>query len=228
MKIFGKSLAVLVSIFCLAARAEPVMTLITVNTPDPAGYAAWARSNAEDISKANGAVAMGLCSPTTGAEQMGDHYLWSFFPSQQAVWSSDPMNPIVQKAVASMNVERTVRTWDNWRIVRADETSEKGYYYNLYVKTDNPSAYVAALDELHAGMRERGFDVSMQVFMGDTGATAGMIMTSFGSADAAEVGRMLDARTEDWVAKIVSKLDGKREMVHGFSIICETYYAAAS
>ena len=83
------------------------MTLITVNTPDPAGYAAWARSNAEDISKANGAVAMGLCSPTTGAEQMGDHYLWSFFPSQQAVWSSDPMNPTVQKAVASMNVERT-------------------------------------------------------------------------------------------------------------------------
>ena len=55
-----------------------------------------------------------------------------------------------------------------------------------------------------------------------------MIMTSFGSADAAEVGRMLDARTEDWVAKIVSKLDGKREMVHGFSIICETYYAAGS
>ena len=83
MKIFGKSLAVLVSVFCLTARAEPVMTLITVNTADPAGYAAWARSNAEDISKANGAVAMGLCSPTTGAEQMGDHYLWSFFPSQQ-------------------------------------------------------------------------------------------------------------------------------------------------
>ena len=138
------------------------------------------------------------------------------------------MNPTVQKAVASMNVERTVRTWDNWRIVRAAETSEKGYYYNLYVRTDNPSAYVAALDELHAGMRERGFDVSMQVFMGDTGETAGMIMTSFGSADAAEVGRMLDARTEDWVAKIVSKLDGKREMVHGFSIICETYYSAAS
>ena len=81
MKIFGKSLAVLVSVFCLTARAEPVMTLITVNTADPAGYAAWARSNAEDISKANGAVAMGLCSPTTGAEQMGDHYLWSFFPS---------------------------------------------------------------------------------------------------------------------------------------------------
>ena len=163
VKITGKSLAVLVSVFCLTARAEPVMTLITVNTPDPAGYATWARSNAEDISKANGAVAMGLCSPTTGAEQMGDHYLWSFFPSQQAVWSSDPRNPIVQKAVASMNVERTVRTWDNWRIVRAAETSEKGYYYNLYVKTDNPSAYVAALDELHAGMRERGFDVSMQV-----------------------------------------------------------------
>ena len=49
-----------------------------------------------------------------------------------------------------------------------------------------------------------GDSTSQQVFMGDTGATAGMIMTSFGSADAAEVGRMLDARTEDWVANIVS------------------------
>ena len=208
------------------AQAEPVMTLITVNTQNPVGYAAWAKENAEAISKANGAMAMGLCSPTTGAEQMGDHYLWSFFASQEAVWSSDPMNPTVQKAVASMDVERKIRSWDNWRIIRAAQTSEKGYYYNLYVQTENPAGYVAVLDELHAEMRMRGFDISMQVFMGDTGATAGTIMTSFGSADAAEVGRMLDARTEDWVSQIISKLDGKREMVHGFSIICETYYAA--
>ena len=84
-------------------QAEPVMSLITVNTSDPAGYAGWAKSNAEAISKANGAMAMGLCSPTSGAEQMGDHYLWSFFDSQESTWSSDPINPTVRKPVANLN-----------------------------------------------------------------------------------------------------------------------------
>jgi hypothetical protein len=51
-------------------------------------------------------------------------------------------------------------------------------------------------------------------------------MTSFGSSDAAEVGRMMDARSEKWVSKIISKIEGKREMIHGFSLMCETYYAA--
>ena len=136
------------------------------------------------------------------------------------------MNPTVRKAVATMDVERVVRMWDNWRIIRPAPVSAKGHYYNLYVKADNPSAYVAALDELHTEMKKRGFDVSLQIFMGDTGETAGLIMTSFGSPDPAEIGRMLDARTESWVSDIVAKLEGKREMVHGFSMICETYYAA--
>lgn len=225
MKLLRKLIATVALGCCTAVQAEPVMTLITVNTANPAGYSAWAKGNAEAISKANGAMAMGLCSPTSGAEKMGDHYLWSFFDSQQTVWASDPMNPVVMKAVASMDVEREVRMWDNWRIVRAAEVSDKGYYYNLYVKTENPSGYIAVLDELHAEMKKRGYDVTMQVFMGDTGVTTGTIMTSFGSADGSEVGRMLDARSEPWVKKIVSKVEGEREMVHGFSLVCETYFA---
>ena len=227
MKRFRNVLGAIALCSSAFVQAEPVMSLITVNTSDPAGYAGWAKSNAEAISKANGAMAMGLCSPTSGAEQMGDHYLWSFFDSQESTWSSDPMNPTVRKAVANMNVERTVRTWDNWRIVRAAEVTDTGHYYNLYVKTDNPGGYIAVLDELHAEMKKRGYDVSMQVFMGDTGATTGTIMTSFGSASAAEVGRMLDARSEPWVAEIISKVEGKREMTHGFSMVCQTYYASA-
>ena len=94
----------LVLVACAASQAEPVMTLITVNTAEPAAYSAWAKKNAAAISKANGAMAMGLCSPTSGAQKMGDHYLWSFFDSQTSVWSSDPMNPVVRDAVANMNV----------------------------------------------------------------------------------------------------------------------------
>lgn len=226
MKNLSKIVGSLLVCFSVGVQAEPVMSLVTVNTNDPAGYSAWAKTNAAAISKANGAMAMGLCSPTSGAQQMGDHYLWSFFDSQESLWSADPMNPVSRKAIANMNVEREVRTWDNWRIVRAAETTEKGYYYNLYVKTDNPAGYISVVDQLHAEMKKRGYDVSMQVFMGDTGETAGMIMTSFGAANAAEVGRMLDARNEPWVSKIIAKVEGKREMVHGFSMMCETYYAA--
>ena len=136
----------LVLVACAASQAEPVMTFITVNTAEPAAYSAWAKKNAAAISKANGAMAMGLCSPTSGAQKMGDHYLLSFFDSQTSVWSSDPMNPVVRDAVANMNVEREVRMWDNWRIVRAAPTSERWYYYNLYVRTDNPAGYIAVVD----------------------------------------------------------------------------------
>ncbi len=61
------------------AFAEGVMNLITVNTNDPAGYAAWAKKSAPTLVEANDAMAMGLCSPTSGAQVIGDHYLWSFF-----------------------------------------------------------------------------------------------------------------------------------------------------
>ena len=34
---------------------------------------------------------------------------------------------------------------------------------------------------------------------------------------------MLDTRTEDWFVDIISGLEGEREMVHGFSLVCESF-----
>jgi len=226
MKSIIKLISSTVIFACASVQAEPVMNLITINTNDPAGYAAWAKSSAPTLIEANNAMAMGLCSPTSGAQEMGDHYLWTFFDSQVTVWSNDPMNPTVAAEVAKMDVERRIRMWDNWRIVRAAEVSEKGYYYNLYVKTDNPGGYIAALDRVYAEMQERGYDLTMQIFMGDTGETAGMVMVSLGSSDRAEVGRMMDARSEGWFQQALAGLDGTREIVHGFSLMCETYAMA--
>ena len=71
--------------------AEPVMNLVTVNTQDGAGYAAWAKGSAEAISKSNNAMSMGLCSPMTGAEQMGDHFLFTFLiPKKQLGRTAQP------------------------------------------------------------------------------------------------------------------------------------------
>ena len=56
------------------ASTEPVMSLITVNTDDTAGYRNWAKGSSEAIAKTNGASVVGLCLPRIGAEEMSDLY----------------------------------------------------------------------------------------------------------------------------------------------------------
>ena len=225
-KLRSTFVGVLLALMANVAFAEGVMNLITVNTNDPAGYAAWAKKSAPTLVEANGAMAMGLCSPTSGAQVIGDHYLWSFFESQEKAWSSDPMNPVVRAEVAKLDVERTVRTWDNWRIVRPAAITESGHYYNMYVETDDVAGYVAGLERMIAEMDKRGYGVSMQISVGDTGTTVGTVMISLGAADAATLGRAMDARTEGWFTNIVSSFAGQRKMVHGFSMTCDTYATA--
>ena len=58
------------------------------------------------------------------------------------------MNPVVAAEIAKMNVERTVRTWDNWRIAKAVEsTSDRGYFYNIRVSTRRSRQQKQALSE---------------------------------------------------------------------------------
>jgi len=212
--------------FSVIAKAEPVMNLITINTADGAGYAAWAKGSAEAISKSNNAMAMGLCSPTAGAEQPGDHYLWSFFDSQVTAWSTSSQNPTIRQEVAKMNVKRTIKEWDTWRILRAAPTnSDGGYFWNIVVKAENAASYLNALDNLTVAMKENGHDVTMQVFMADTGRWAGLFMVSLSASDGATLGAVMDDRTEPWFTEILTSLEGSREYVHGFALQCETYYS---
>ena len=212
--------------FSVIAKAEPVMNLITINTADGAGYAAWAKGSAEAISKSNNAMAMGLCSPTAGAEQPGDHYLWSFFDSQVTAWSTSSQNPTIRQEVAKMNVKRTIKEWDTWRILRAAPTnSDGGYFWNIVVKAENAASYLNALDNLTVAMKENGHDVTMQVFMADTGRWAGLFMVSLSASDGAILGAAMDDRTEPWFTEILTSLEGSREYVHGFALQCETYYS---
>ncbi len=222
------SLSAFALFFSVAGQAEPVMNLITLNTQDGAGYAEWLRGSAKAIGKSNNAMSMGLCTPTAGAEQMGDHYLFSFFDSQKTAWSNSTQNPTMIREVAKLKVNRTIKEWDNWRILRAAPSeSDSGYFWNIVVKTDNPGSYLAALDNLSAALKENGHDVSMQVFMADTGRRAGQFMVSLGSPDGAAVGAAMDDRTEPWFTAVLSELAGEREYLHGFAMRCETYYSAA-
>ena len=44
-----------------------------------------------------------------------------------------------------------------------------GYFWNIVVKAENAASYLNALDNLTVAMKENGHDVTMQVFMADTG-----------------------------------------------------------
>ena len=209
-------------------QAEPVMNLITLNTQDAAGYAQWAKTSTPIIAKANGAMAMGLCSPMAGAEVMGDHFLWSFWDSQASAWAADNTNPTVVKEIAKNTVARTIREWDNWRIVRAAATtSDKGYFWNIIVKTDNLGSYLGALDNLQIALKDHGHDLTLQVFVADTGRRAGQVMVSLSSPSASALGAALDDRTQDWFSAVLKDLEGSREYQHGWAMQCESYYTAA-
>ena len=125
-----------------------------------------------------------------------------------------------------MKVKRTIKEWDNWRILRAaPANSDGGYFWNLIVKAENAASYLSALDKLNVALKENGHDVTMQVFMADTGRRAGQFMVSLSATDGAILGAAMDERTQPWFTEILASLDGSREYVHGFALRCETYYS---
>ena len=228
MKKILRTLALMSFVTSTYATAEPVMTLITVNTDNPAGYIEWARASSETLGEANGASGVGICSPRVGAEEMGDLYFWTLFDSNETAWKSDPNNPTVAKEVAKMKVNRTIRDWDNYRVVRqASSLDEKFSSWNIMVKTSDMTQYLSMVDKLHAAMKENGFeDVNMQVFVPDSGRWSGGVMVAMQAASSTRLGAALDARTQPWFTSILSELKDIREYQYGWGLDCETLYAA--
>tara|TARA_B110000211_G_C13807898_1_gene433546 strand:+ start:196 stop:678 length:483 start_codon:yes stop_codon:yes gene_type:complete len=158
---------------------------------------------------------------------MGDHYIFTFFDSQKALWAADPVDPIMVKEIAKMNVKRTVKEQDHWAVVRALPTNgDIGYFWNITVIAENANRYLSTLDKLVPAMKANGHDVSMNVFVADTGRRAGQFMVSMGSPDRAALGALLDDRTQPWFAEVMSDLEGTREIVLGQALRCESYYSA--
>ena len=57
-KIRSTFVGVLLALMANASFAEGVMNLITLNTNDPAGYAAWAKKSAPKLVEANDSMAV--------------------------------------------------------------------------------------------------------------------------------------------------------------------------
>ena len=210
------------------AQAEPVMTLLTINTNNQEGYIDWARESAAALAAANGATAIGACTPRAGAEYQGDLYFWTFHESQAAAWKSDANSPAVQKEVSKMNVDRKIREWDTYRIVKPGKTMfSKSFAWNVIVSTVDVRGYVNSVQNIEKVMNSKGFeDVEFQVFVADSGRRAGKVMTSMAAASAGRLGAALDIRTEDWFVDELSKLEFVRDYEHAWGLECETFFGA--
>ena len=60
------------------AATEPVMSLITVNTEDTAGYRDWAKRKLQLSQKPTALQQLVFARPRIGAEEMGDLYFGAF------------------------------------------------------------------------------------------------------------------------------------------------------
>ena len=84
----------IVGVFSLTINAEGGLSVITINTDDAEGYVAWLRENTPVFTNSWGdnVASSGICSPISGAEQEGNHYVWNLGSTLAATMSAIPGN----------------------------------------------------------------------------------------------------------------------------------------
>ncbi|MBT3426047.1 MAG: hypothetical protein HOJ61_03380 [Gammaproteobacteria bacterium] len=215
----------------LLSIAAPTMSVITVNTENYNGYMDWARKSAEVIGNANGALGLGVCRTTAGAEVEGDLYYYAMSESMEKMLQGDVNVGKVAKEIAKMKVERTVQTRDMYRILKTGsgsaEVGQINNNMNILIRTNDIASYIEGLGQLEAAYHDNDFkDITLQAFLSESGDYTGLVMTSLSAPTRARLGAALDARSEPWAASILSSWSGKREYVRGIFMDCETLFVA--
>ena len=85
-KIKSNLLIIFTCLFATTAIAQPGLSVFTINTDDAAGYLKWLTESTPTFVDAWGdsVVSSGICSPISGGEDDGDHYVWNISPSMTA------------------------------------------------------------------------------------------------------------------------------------------------
>ena len=70
--------------------ATPGLGVITITTDDPVKYMKWIINAVPVFKEAWGdnVGAFGICSPSSGAQMMGEHFIWSVSPSLSVGYAS--------------------------------------------------------------------------------------------------------------------------------------------
>ena len=224
----------LIGLFTMAINAEGGLSVITINTDDAAGYVSWLKENSPLFANAWGdnVASSGICSPISGGEQEGNHYVWNLGPSLAATMSAVPGNDSsTANAIRKISKKRTVERRDIYEVLKqtsqvstAGQTSAQ---YNLLSMPSNVNDYIEAVTAMEAAAARNGFsDVEIAVFSASgAGDRAGMVMASVQAPSTERLGLFLGARDSNWMSEAMKDFSNLRTPEYEWLLNCEVIYS---
>jgi len=213
--------------------AQGGLSVITINTDNPADYVGWLKKSTPVFAEAWGdnVASSGICTPISGGEREGNHYVWSLSPSLAATMASVPgSDTSIDKAVKKISKKRTVERRDVYEVIKTTSqvniAGQLTAQYNLLSTPSNVSAYVEAISAMESAAAKNGFsDVEIAVFQASgAGDRAGMVMASVQAPSTQRLGDFLSQRNAGWMAEAMKDFPSLRKSEHDWLLNCEVIY----
>ena len=224
---------ILLSLWSVNAWSTPAMSVLTVNSKDPAAYMQWVQKSGPAIAESIDAAVGGVCLPSAGYYGPGELYYWHLFNDHATALGSEQYNPTVMKELKKLKADRVVSRGDAYSVIYA----EPGGYavgdtfanWNIVISSDDPAQYLKEVARMSAAADENGFsDIRYTVYSYLSGENAGKLMTVVEAPNGNRLGAMLDELETDWASAIMSDMAKVRQYEHGFTMNCRVVYVAES
>ena len=232
---FGMCTAVCLMLTLAAGQAwsRPAMSVLTVNTKDPASYLQWVQGSGEAIAESIDAAVGGICVPSAGFYGPGELYYWHLFGDHATALGSEQYNPTVMKELKKLQVDRVVSRGDAYSVVMAEpgeyKVGDSFANWNIVISSDNQAQYLKEVARMSAAADENGFsDIRFTVYSYLSGENAGKLMAVVEAPSGNRLGAMLDELESDWASAILGDMAKVRNYEHGFTMNCRVVYAAES
>ena len=232
-KIKSNLLIIFTCLFATTAIAQPGLSVFTINTDDAAGYLKWLTESTPTFVDAWGdsVVSSGICSPISGGEDDGDHYVWNISPSMTATLEANDRafnDKDSLKAINKISNKRDIKRRDIYNVVKPSNNSYSAgvtlAQYNLLSRPNDMSKYIKTIEAMENAASENGFDdIEFVVFEGfGAGDWARMAMASIQAPSIERLGAFMDARQSDWMAESMSAFPSMRTPVRDWFLLCTT------
>ena len=237
MKIFKKYFTTIgLLMFSAQLIAGPGLAVTTINTKDAATYTKWLTESTPKFMEVYGetVASTGICSPISGAEQEGDHYVWAISPSMSALLQSEVRfwnDKSIAKTINKISSKRSIVKKDIYEIIkpakRAYKVGETTAQYNLLSRPNNVAEYVKTIEAMEAAAAKNGFgDIQMVVFEAfGAGDWARMVMASVQAPNVERLGAFFDQNRSDWMAESMNAFPSMRTPVRDWYLLCTTLSA---
>ena len=100
--------SLLLSLWSVNALSGPAMSVLTVNSQDPAGYMKWVQQSGPAIGESIDAAVGGVCLPSAGYYGPGELYYCHLFNDHATALGSEQYNPTVMAELKKLKGKRKV------------------------------------------------------------------------------------------------------------------------